>query len=57
MPRLQAKPLPVFGSPQKQKSPANAGLFTVFGGEQGIRTLETLLTFAGFQDYRFYIKQ
>jgi hypothetical protein len=26
------------------------GFFSVFGGELGIRTLETLLTFAGFQD-------
>ena len=33
-----------------QKGPAFGGAFLVFGGEAGIRTLDRLQTYAGFQD-------
>ena len=36
--------------PQKHKSPALRGFRLNLGGKPGIRTLGTLLTFAGFQD-------
>jgi hypothetical protein len=37
-------------NPKNEKAPHLQGFNEDFGGELGIRTLETLLTFAGFQD-------
>ena len=39
-------------NPRNDKAPTSRGFIFKFGGKPGIRTLGTLLTFAGFQDCR-----